>query len=94
MTIVIDQYKMLDIVTDGMTTMVTRTREAVTITMIGMIEITLPATIDEERSNGETMKTGAGKVTGTTDALKRNGILGKRILGSRQKNTNESWTEA
>ena len=65
-------------------------REDTTITMIGMIETTPPTTIDEESSSGETMKTGADKVTGTTDALTRNETLRKRIIGSQQRSTNGS----
>ena len=68
-TIATDRYKMSDLVTDG--TIMTRTgaREAATITAIVIIEITPPAMIGEERINGKTMKTGAGKDTGTTDAI-------------------------
>ena len=90
----IDQYRTLDIVTDGMTTIRTGMREAATITMISMIKITSPTTIDDERSNGETMKTSVGKVTGTTDALTRNETHGKRVIGSWPRSTNRSRTEA
>ena len=65
-------------------------REAATITTIVMIEITLLAIISEERSNGGTMKTGIDKDIGTINALIRNGTLGKMIIGSRQRSTNES----
>ena len=69
-------------------------REAATITTIVMFEITPPAIIGEERSNGETMKTDDGKDTETTDALIRNGAFGKRIVGSQQKSTDGSRIEA
>ena len=80
--------------TDRMIMTRTGAREAATITAIVIIEITPPAIIGEERINGETMKTGAGKDTGTTDAIIKNGMLGKRIVGNRQRITNESRTEA
>ena len=79
---------------DGTIMTGTRMREAATITVIVMIEITPPAIIREERINGETMKTGAGKDTGTSDALIRNGMLRKRIVMSRPRNTNGSRIEA
>ena len=47
----------------------TRTREAATIAIIVMIEITPPTIINKERSSGDTMKTGADKDSGTTDTL-------------------------
>ena len=61
--------KTSDIVTDGTTMIGTRTREAATIAIIVMIEITPPTIINKERSSGDTMKTGADKDSGTTDTL-------------------------
>ena len=69
-------------------------REAATITTIIIIKITPPAIIDEERSNEETMRSGDDKVTGATKALIRNGMLRKRIVMSRPRNTNGSRIEA
>ena len=93
-TIATDWYKTSDTVTDGTIMTRTRTREAVTIMTIVIIEITPPAIIGEERINGNTMKTGAGKDTGTTDAIIKNETLEKRIVGKRQWITNESQIEA
>ena len=74
-----------------MTTIGTSMREV--ITMIGMLEIIPPAIVGEERSIGETMKTGTGKVTETTNALTRNETLGKKIVESRQRSTNGIQTK-
>ena len=51
-----------------------------TITVIVMIKITPPATIGGERINGETMMIGASKGIRRTDAIIKNGMLGKRIF--------------
>ena len=93
-TIATDRYKTSDTMIDGMIMIGTGAREAATITMIVMIEITPLAIIGEERINGETMKIGAGKDTGTIDAIIKNRRLGKRIIRSWQRITNEGQIEA
>ena len=72
----------------------TGAREATTITMIIIIGIIPPTMIGEERIHGKTIKSDAGKDTGTTNAIIKNGTLGKRIVGNRQRITNESRIEA
>ena len=63
------------------------------ITVTGMVAITLQATTRGGRTNEKTTKTGISRVT-RTDAFLRNGTFGKRIVGSRQRSTNESRIEA
>ena len=94
MKIVTDQHKTLDIVTAETIMIGTGMKETMTLTTIVMIGITPPVIIDEERSNRETMRTGAIKVTRTTNVLTRNGTLSKRIVRFWQRNTNESQIEA
>ena len=60
------------------------------ITVTDMITITLQATTGGEKILEETTKTDTDRVTRTTDILIRNETLGKRIVGSRQRNTNRS----
>ena len=94
MKIVIDPHKTLDIVIAETIMIGTGMKETMTITTIVMIGITPPVITDEERSNRETMRTSAVKVTRTTDVLTRNGTLSKRIVRCRQRNTNKSRIEA